>query len=113
MATKPPCDRDCFNCPYPDCILGDDDLSDDDFTLADAADRLCRLPDAPRLTPAQRQRLYYQSHRETERRRLRAYYLANQERITAQRRAQYAANRDAMRAYMREYRAKRREMGVT
>lgn len=24
---KPACDRDCFHCPYPDCILDEEDMS--------------------------------------------------------------------------------------
>ena len=24
---KPTCDRDCFHCPYPDCILDEEDMS--------------------------------------------------------------------------------------
>ena len=23
---KPTCDRDCFHCPYPDCILDEEDM---------------------------------------------------------------------------------------
>ena len=28
---KPACDRDCFHCPYPDCILDEDDMSPEEW----------------------------------------------------------------------------------
>lgn len=40
--TKPICDKDCFNCPHPDCI--NDKLEIEDYRALDEMEKDLRLP---------------------------------------------------------------------
>lgn len=81
---KKPCNEDCFNCIFKDCIL----------------DGLGRAPKAAvpegELTKNQiRGRKYYAAHREEQRAKKYAYWLAHKEEISEKRKAKYRAQKAA------------------
>ena len=84
------CNKDCFNCPFPDCV-NDDGLDWNGYKDARARDKLFRTPEEKKLAAKQR-----------------AYREANREEIAAKKRAYYEANREAYNAYMRDYMRKER-----
>lgn len=81
------CDKDCFNCPYPDCIL--DELNAEDYVTTD------RLDVEFSKTEAQKSK----AERDREWRR------KNKDKLAAQR----DANKEKMSAYGRAYREKNKE----
>lgn len=77
-----PCNEDCFNCKFKDCIL----------------DGLGRAPKAAvpegELTKNQiRGRKYYAAHREEQRAKKYAYWQAHREELNAKRKAKYRAEK--------------------
>ena len=80
------CNKDCFNCPHPDCIC--DDLDAEDYRKAKEIDKLLHPQTKHQKKVAAKQR---------------AYREANRDKLAAQRRAYYEANRDKCNAYMRNY----------
>ena len=87
------CNRDCFNCPFPDCV--EDTLDAEDYRLARQIEREVILPKTKREKEiAAKQR---------------AYYEANREEIAAKQRAYREANREKYNAYMRGYLRNRRK----
>ena len=86
------CDRDCFNCPYPDCI--EDEMTAEDYDEARERDKeiLFRKSGKQKKIAAKQK----------------AYREANREEIAAKQKAYYEANREKYNAYMRDYRKKRR-----
>lgn len=75
-----PCDRDCFNCKFPDCIY--DGLDYADYIEQAELDRA--LTETPKRKKVAAQR--------------RAYREANKDKVAAQRRAYYEANKDKLAA---------------
>lgn len=71
---KMPCNEDCFNCIYPDCIY-------------DGLGRETRAPDSWEKGPIimDRWKRYYYEHHEEQLAKKRAYYQAHKEEINAQR----------------------------
>ena len=62
------CNRDCFNCPYPDCIL--EELEADDYAEQRRIEREIINPKSKRQEKlAAKNRAYYEANRE----KLRAY----------------------------------------
>lgn len=63
---KPACDRDCFRCPYPDCILDDADISLWEWAESTARDK--RLQAAERSDREKKvaacKAAYYQANKE-------------------------------------------------
>lgn len=55
------CNKDCFNCPYPDCI--NDCMDHEDYVEAAERDRELRSTPEKRKLAAQ-QRAYYEANRE-------------------------------------------------
>ena len=82
------CNRDCLNCPYPDCI--DPPLSIGEYRELEAVDKEILHP----KTEKQRRALAYQK----------AYHKANRDREAAYRKAYYEANKDRALAYQKAYR---------
>lgn len=76
------CDRDCFHCPYPDCILDDADISPGEWAESTARDK--RLQAAER-SDREKKIAAYQA----------AYYQANKEKIAAYQAARRKERRDA------------------
>ena len=75
------CNRDCLNCPYPDCI--DPPLSIGEYRELEAVDKEILHP----KTEKQRRALAYQK----------AYHKANRDREAAYRKAYREANKDKLR----------------
>ena len=78
------CDKDCFNCKYPDCIV--DVISNDDTNYTRDYNRQYRLKNK------KYSREYFRKYREDNKERLKAnhkkYYEAHKEEISAKRKAQ-------------------------
>lgn len=119
----PICDKDCFRCPYPDCV--NDAMDAEDYAEARGRDRLLKCPTGQGRRPdrsveAQRReqmdrknaynRAWYAKNREAiltalrERRESDPEYAAQRK---AYRRAHYLANRDAILARQKEYNRRR------
>ena len=77
------CNKDCFNCPYPDCI--NDCMDHEDYVEAAERDRELRSTPEKRKLAAQ-QRAYREANREKLAAQKRAYYEANREKVAAQQR---------------------------
>ena len=73
------CNRDCFNCPFPDCML--ETLEAEDYRMQREAAELLKTPDQKKIAAKQR-----------------AYREANRDEIAAKKRAYYEANRDELAA---------------
>lgn len=84
--TAPPCNEDCFNCIYPDCIF-------------DGLGRETKAADDKPKDPSQMSRSmrYYYSHQEEQCAHKRAFYAEHKEEINA-RRAQRAKEKRAAKA---------------
>ena len=97
---QPPCDKDCFNCKFPDCIY--DGMEYEDYVEQSERDKaLTETPERKKL--AAQQRAYYEANREKLAAQQRAYREANREKIAAQKRAYYEANREKIAAQKRAY----------
>lgn len=87
------CNRDCFNCPYDDCI--EDELELEDYRAEAEMEReLLFSKTAAQKKAAARQK---------------AYREANREKVAARQKAWYEANRENWARYMREYRRKKKQ----
>ena len=90
------CDKNCFECPYEDCIRDGMDLED----YKESRQRELTM----HKTPEQKRAAAKQK----------AYYEANRDEIAAKQKAYREANREAYNAYMRDYlRRKRAEKKLT
>jgi len=97
------CNRDCFNCPYEDCIV-------DGMTLEEYAESRQRELTMHK-TPAQKRaaakrKAYYEANRDEIAAKKKAYYEANRDEIAAKQKAYYEANRDKWKRYAANRRAK-------
>ena len=89
------CNHDCFNCPYPDCIV--DDVTAEEYRELSRIEReLIRPKSRKKLAIAAKQREYYEANRES---------------IAAKQREYYEANRESIAAKQREYREAKRKGG--
>ena len=67
IPTQPTCDRDCFHCPYPDCIR--DDISPEERTQLQALDQTLSEKRKKKLSPEAQARArekslqYYYDHK--------------------------------------------------
>ena len=73
------CNRDCFNCPFPDCVL--ETLEAEDYRMQREAAEMLKTPEQKKIAAYQR-----------------AYYEANRDEIAAKQRAYREANRDEIAA---------------
>ena len=134
------CDKDCFRCPWPDCI--NDTMDAEDYAEARGRDKLLQCPTGQGRRPdrsveAQRReqldrknacnRAWYAKNREAilakakARResdpeyaaRQKAYYQEHREELRARYQAYYAANRDKVVAANRAYNASHRTERLT
>ena len=99
------CDKDCFHCKYPDCVL--DDLDLEDYRQGRELDKQLRYPPLGRKKAAY-MRAYYAAHKEEKAAYMRAYRAAHKEELAAYNRAYRAAHKEEKAAYMRAYRAARK-----
>lgn len=125
------CNRDCFNCPYNDCILPDDELTEEELALSEAIDAEIAMESKPKNRPGRPRTLHPKKETELYREERRfyqnEYYRAHrEERLAYQKehdKVYYAKNRDKINArnserhkrrmqdpvYAEEYRRKARE----
>ena len=97
------CDRDCFNCPYPDCI--EDEMAAEDYDEARARDREIIFPKTRKEKQiAAKQKAYREANRDEIAAKKKAYYEANRDVIAAKRKAY----REKYNAYLRQYQPERR-----
>ena len=95
---QPPCDRDCFNCKFPDCIY--DGLEYADYVEQAERDKaLTETPQKRKL--AAQKRAYYEANKDKVATQKRAYYEANKDKVAAQQRAYREANKDKVAAQKR------------
>lgn len=85
---QPVCDRDCFHCPYPDCIV-------DEMSAQERRDSSNRERSIVPKPPGKRSGTYMGKEY------YRAYYHANQEKCRAYARAYYERHRDEITARVR------------
>ena len=72
------CNKDCFNCPFPDCI--NDEMDYEDYLDAATTEREIILPKSKKeKKAAARQKAYYEANREKVAARQKAYREANRE----------------------------------
>ena len=90
------CDRDCFHCPYPDCILDDADISLGEWAESTARDK--RLQAAERSDREKKIAVYNA-----------AYYQANKEKIAVYNAAYRQANKEKIAACNAAYRQANKE----
>ena len=93
------CNRDCFNCPFPDCVL--ETLEAEDYRMQREAAELLKTPEQKKI--AAKKRAYYEANRDEIAAKKRAYREANRDEIAAYQRAYYEANRDEIAAKQRAY----------
>lgn len=111
------CGHDCFACPYPDCVLNDEEeivlteleISESDRRDADAKRYNCEAdyedgkPAADARRREVKRRSYY-AHRAEELRRMKGYYDTHKPQIKSYYDAYYEANREKINARRRERR---------
>ena len=108
---EPVCNKDCFHCPYPDCVA-DDTMDLEDYREARERDLdLRRTPEQKKL--AAKQKAYREANREEIAAYQKAYYEANREELSAYKKAYYEANREEIAAYKKAYREARRWAGLS
>ena len=99
------CNKDCFNCPYEDCI--NDEMDHEDYR--EAADRnreLFMTPEKRKIAAGKK--AYREANREKIAAGQKAYREANREKIAAGKKAYREANREAYNRYHREYARRKR-----
>ena len=107
-----PCDKDCFHCPYDDCVL--DRMDADDYDDIRRIERDFIAPRSRRREEiAAKQRAYYEANREELAAKKRAYREANREEIAAKQRAYREANREELAGYGLFLKCIRAEKGYT
>ena len=77
----PVCDRDCFNCPHPDCIL--ENLTAEDYAAARALEGYIHPPTPAEIRIAAKKKAYREENREAIAAKKKAYYEENREAIAA------------------------------
>ena len=96
------CNRDCLNCPYPDCI--DPPLSIGEYRDLEAVDKeiLHQKTEKQRRALAY-QKAYYEANKDRALAYQKAYYEANKDRIAASKKAYYEANKYRIAASQKAY----------
>ena len=100
------CNKDCFHCPYPDCI--NDDMDHEDYIEAAKRDLELRSTPEKRKVAAQ-QKAYRENNREKVAAQQKAYYKANREKLAAQKKAYRENNREKVAAQQKAYYKANRE----
>ena len=102
------CNKDCFHCPFDDCI--NDKMDASDYAEADDRDRKLNGTEKQRKHAAA-MRSYYEKNREKILTYQRAYYAKHREERAAYRKAYYEANREKLVAQAIARREIRRSQG--
>ena len=101
------CDRDCFNCPFPDCVR--EDLVAEDYADARELERYIHPPTLSEIRAAAKKKAYYEENREAIAAKKKAYREENREAIAAKQKAYREENREAIAAKQKAYREENRE----
>ena len=88
--TAPPCNEDCFNCIYPDCIF--DGLGRE---TKRGRPPKAAVPEGELTNDQIRSRKYYAEHREEQKAKKYAYFLEHREELNAKKREKYRAMKAA------------------
>lgn len=104
------CNKDCFNCPYPDCI--NDELDYEDYReLAQIDKDLTSTPIKKKL--AAQQKAYREANREKVAAAQKAYREGNREKLAAAQKAYYEANREKLAAQQKAIKDTRLRLGLS
>lgn len=99
------CDKDCFNCKFPDCILDDSDAVDE-RVLCDLDKQIEKSMTAEELRK-QKQReygkRYYQEHKEECRARAKEYQRTHRWQVKQTKRKWYINNKERVKQQHQEY----------
>ena len=102
------CNKDCFNCPFPDCI--NDEMDHEDYLNSATIEKEIILPKSTKQKKLAAQRkAYYEANREKVAAQRKAYCEANREKVAAQKKAYYEANREKLVAQQKAYYEANRE----
>lgn len=104
--TQAVCDRNCFECIHPDCILDAGPSAEEYREMAERDKRLIRTPKQEKAYASQK--AYYRAHREQLLEKSKRYRAEHRDELVAYQRAHYAANRESRIAYQRAYRARKK-----
>lgn len=96
------CNRDCFNCPYPDCIC--DEETQEDIDAAERRDETIQTGWSRAEKKYRQQKRYRETHREQARAASHAHYAANRDYYREKHAEWYKANKERILAQQREYR---------
>ena len=96
------CNRDCFNCPYPDCIC--DEETPDDIDAAERRDEAIQAGWSSAEKELRRKREYRRTHREQAIAASRAYYATHKEYVSKKHAEWYKANKERILAQQKAYR---------
>ena len=88
----PVCNRDCFQCPFPDCV--DDRITQEERRASMIRDS--ELKERSKVAAAKK--AYYEANREKVAAAKKAYYEANREKVAAAQKAYREANREKVAA---------------
>lgn len=98
------CNKDCFHCPYPDCI--NETMDAEDYQESrEREDALLRAEGKAKIA---RGKEYYDNNRTKIAEKSRAYYASHREYFARYRAKYYAENRQRCLAYQRQYAKKHR-----
>lgn len=99
------CNKDCFNCPYEDCI--NDEMDHEDYREAAVRDRELFMTPKKRERAAY-QKAYYEKNKEKRAAYQKEYREKNREKLAAGKKAYREAHREAYNRYHREYARRKR-----
>lgn len=103
------CNKDCFNCPYDDCI--NDEINERDYEELAEAEKIAGIekPKKKKKSYSKEKKLqYYYEHRDHIREYKKQYYLKNRERFIEYRRNYYQDHHEEILKKQREKQRLRR-----
>ena len=101
----PVCDRNCFTCPYEDCIC--DDITYEDFRAEKEIDLMSGAKvykTSPKARAAQKR--YYEENKEKVAAAQKRYYEENKEKVAAAQKRYYEENKEKWKLYNAKRRKK-------
>lgn len=100
------CNRDCFNCTFPDCVV--DDISAEERRSARQLDAVALLDDI-KYREGKRSLRYYYAHREERLAYKKAWRESRREEIRDYYKAYYQKHREEIRERQKQYTRRKRE----
>lgn len=101
---SPVCNRDCFDCVYPDCVCDEMTVEDTDQARALERDFINPPRTDKQIRKSAYDKEYRKQHRERKCAQERDWYRKNRERVRALQARYYVENRETIRTQQREYR---------